>query len=191
MSFPHFKFTLATASAMLVVAACNNPLALPEAVAGNFVDTLTLHALRGTPIDTPSGYNIALRLPARTDRGSEPFDFAFDIDADDIPLIFPTRALGLGSASAIKMSDRAFAEITVAPLDDYELDSALVVGVDSIFVVRSVPTTFACIFFLGALPRYGKFRVLDIDPVNRQITLEALVNVNCGYRSLEPGIPTQ
>ena len=191
MFFPRLNSALAISGTLLVVAACNNPLALPPAVDGNFIDTLTLSALRGTPIAAPSGYNIAFRLPARTDRGTEPFDFAFDIDPSGTPLIFTTGALGLGVSSAIQMSDKAFADIRIAPLDDYERDSSLAVGLDSIFVVRSTPTTLGCVIFIGALPRYGKSRVLAIDPNTRQITLEALVNVNCGYRGLEPGLPTQ
>jgi hypothetical protein len=191
MSFPHFKFAIAAATTTLAVMACDNPLALPAPLDGNFVDTLTLYALQGTPIAAPSGYSVSLRVPTRTDRGNEPFDFAFDIDADNIPLIFTTGALGLARTSAAQMSDRQFEDIEIAPTDNYEQDSSLTVGVDSIFVVRSAPVTFGCAFFLGALPRYGKFLVLAIDPVERAITLQALVNINCGYRSLEPGLPTR
>ncbi len=191
MFFPRFYSTLAVSGALLVVAACDNPLALPPPIDGSVIDTLTLSALRGTPITTPSGYNLVFRQLARTDRGTEPFDFAFDIDPDGTPLIFTTGALGLGASSAIQMSNQAFADIRIAPLDNYERDSALAVGLDSIFIVRSTPTTFGCVIFIGALPRYGKFRVLAIDPNARLITLEALVNVNCGYRGLEPGLPTQ
>lgn len=191
MSFPHFKFAIAAATAALAVMACDNPLALPTPLDGNFVDTLTLHALQGTPITSPSGYSVSLRAPARTDRALERFDFAFDIDADNRPLIFTTGALGLAAASAVQMSDRRFDDIDIAPLDDYDTDSALTVGVDSIFIMRSAPTTSGCPFFLGALPRYGKFRVLAVDPVERAITFQALVNINCGYRSLEPGLPTR
>ncbi len=191
MSFSHFKFAIAAATVTLAVMACDNSLALPAPLDGNFTDTLTLHALQGTPITSPSGYSVSFRVPVRTDRATEPFDFAFDIDADNRPLIFTTGALGLAPVSAIQMSDRRFEDIDVAPLDDYEVDSTLTVGVDSIFIVRSAPTTLGCPFFLGALPRYGKFRVLVVDPVERAITFQALVNINCGYRSLEPGLPTR
>jgi hypothetical protein len=39
------------------------------------------------------------------------------------------------------------------------------------------------------LPRYGKFQVLAIDPAQRTVTLEFLIDRNCGYRGLEPGLP--
>ncbi|MCH8935034.1 MAG: hypothetical protein IIB90_04880, partial [Gemmatimonadetes bacterium] len=50
-------------------------------------------------------------------------------------------------------------------------------------------TALGCVFFLGQLPRYGKFHVLELNLETRQITLENLVNVNCGFRGLESGIP--
>ncbi len=106
-------------------------------------------------------------------------------------MIFTTGALGLDVRSAIQTSDRAFGDIVIAPLEGYELNDTLVVGVDSAFLVRSRPASFGCAFFLGRLPRYGKFHVLDVDLETRQITLENLVNLNCGYRSLELGLPTR
>ena len=73
------------------------------------------------------------------------------------------------------------------------VEDPLEVGLESVFIVRSRPDAgigvTACAFFLGRLPRYGKFRVLSIDSVTRQITMEYLVNINCGYRSLEVGTP--
>ena len=191
MFFPRFKFGLAAASCLLATLACDDPLALRPPFDESFVDTLTLHALRGTPISAPSGYNVARRQPARTDRAVEPFDFAFDIDGDTSSLIFTTGALGLARSSGIQLSDRPFDEIEVAPLEDYERDSSLAVIVGSVFIIRSRPSADDCPFFLGALPRYGKFQVLEIESNARQITLEALVNINCGYRSLEPGLPTR
>ncbi len=176
---------------VLFSAGCDNTLALPLATVPNIIDTVTLHALQGTPITTASGFDVTLRLTARTDRQGEGFDIAFDIDDEGRALIFTTGALGLSVRSGIQMADRAFGDIVIAPLEGYEVDSALVVGVDSVFIVRSRSTTLGCVFYLGQLPRYGKFHVLDLNLDTRQITLENLVNVNCGYRSLELGLPTR
>ncbi len=191
MSFARLMFGPAVLGVVLFSAGCDNTLALPPATVPNIIDTVTLHALQGTPINTASGFDVTLRLTARTDRQSEGFDIAFDIDDEGRGLIFTTGALGLNVSSAIQASDRAFGDILIAPLEDYTLDSAIVVGVDSVFIVRSRSTTLGCVFFLGQLPRYGKFHVLDLNLDTRQITLENLVNINCGYRSLEFGIPTR
>ena len=191
MSFARLMFGPVVLGVVLFSAGCDNTLALPPATTANIIDTVTLHALQGTPINAASGFDVTLGLTARTDRQSEGFDIAFDIDDEGRALIFTTGALGLDVRSAIQMADRAFEDIVIAPLDGYELDSALVVGVDSVFIVRSRPTSLGCVFFLGQLPRYGKFHVLDLNLETRQITLENLVNINCGYRSLEFGVPTR
>lgn len=191
MSFARLMFGPVVLGVVLFSAGCDNTLALPLATVPNAVDTVTLHALQGTPINTASGFDVTRGLTARTDRQGEAFDIAFDIDSTGRALIFTTGALGLNVRSAIQTSDRAFGDIVIAPLEGYELDSALVVGVDSVFIVRSRPASFGCAFFLGQLPRYGKFHVLDLNLETRQITLENLVNLNCGYRGLEFGIPTR
>ena len=191
MSFARLMFGPVVLGVVLFSAGCDNTLALPPAGAPNIIDTVTLHALQGTPINSPSGFDVILGLEARTDGQSQGFDIAFDIDGEGRGLIFTTGALGLDAISAIQASNRAFGDILIAPLEDYTLDSAIVVGVDSVFIVRSRSTTLGCVFYLGQLPRYGKFHVLDLNLDTRQITLENLVNINCGYRSLEFGIPTR
>ena len=191
MFFARFMFGPLVFGAVLFSSGCDNTLALPPATVANVVDTVTLHALVGTSINLPSGFDVVLARTARTDRQDEGFDIAFDIDEQNRALILTTGALGLSVQSGIQMSDRAFDDITIAPLDDYEREATLTVEVGSVFIVRSRPTASGCVFFLGQLPRYGKFEVLSLDLQTRQITLENLVNVNCGYRSLEMGIPTR
>lgn len=190
MSFSRIMLGVATLAAGAV--GCDDPLALPPAAVPNVVDTLTLFALQGTPIDVPSGYNVVLRQPARTDRASEPFDFAFNIDSVGRAQIFTTGALRLSPHSAIQISGRSFDDIDVAPIDDYDQDSSITVAPATVFVVRSRSTSLGCPFYIGQLPRYGKFRVLAVDTTAvRSISLQALVNVNCGYRGLEIGLPKQ
>jgi hypothetical protein len=193
MSFARFMFAPAAVGVIALTTGCDNTLALPLATVANVIDTVTLYALQGTAIIEPSGFDVVNARPARTDRQGEQFDMAFDIDETGLALIFTTASLGLDVESAIQPSDRNFADITIAPLEDYEMEEPLEVGVESVFLVRSRPDagvgTTACAFFLGQLPRYGKFRVLSLDAGTRQITLEILVNLNCGYRSLEAGVP--
>lgn len=188
MSFNRLQFGVVATVAVLCTA-CDDPLALPDATQENIVDTVTVYALTGTSIGLASGYNIILRTLARTERTSEPFDFAFDLDSMGDARLFTTGALGLTPVSAHQFSDREFGDIEIAPLDDYIRDSSFVVVPEDVFIIRSRPSNLGCIFFLGALPRYGKFRVLSLDATERSITFETLVNVNCGYRSLAPGIP--
>lgn len=191
MSFARFVFGPLALGMIMATTGCDNTLALPPATAANILDTVTLHALEGTSISDPSGFNLVLARAARTDRPSEPFDFAFDLDAQEQAVMFTTGALGLPDESAIQLSEDQFEDITIAPLEDYDPDNPLVVDVDDVFIVRSRFDPTGCAFYLGQLPRYGKFRVLTIDLATRQIVLENVVNINCGYRSLELGVPTR
>lgn len=190
MSFSRLVLTLAAPAPLLVAAACDSTVQLPPATLSNIVDTVTLHALQGTAIGLASGFDVTTARRARTDRGDEPFDFAYDIEPGGNSVILTLGVLGLPPQSGIQMSDKEFADITIAPLEDYEEDSTMTVEADDIFIVRSRSAQIGCALFIGALPRYGKFRVLAIDPTLRQVTLEHVVNLNCGYRSLELGVPT-
>ena len=178
------------ASATIVVCAtvaCDGTGLLPAGFP-NFVDTVTLHALQGTPISTPSAYDVSVGIAVRTDQG-QTFDFAFDIDSANDPVIMPAGVLGLPAQAGLQMSDREFEDVSHAPYDDYVADSLFTVAVGDVFIGRSRNASGSC-YYLGSLPRYGKFRVLAVDMQDRTITLETLVNVNCGYRELEPGYPT-
>jgi hypothetical protein len=178
-----------TAAAILAVAAvaCDDTGLIPASFP-NSVDTVTLYALRGTPIPTTSAFDIAYGLAARTDEG-DAFDFAFDIDSLRAGTILPAGALGLAPQAGLQLSDKTFEEVDEAPYDDYLVDSVLTVSVGDVFIGRSRNTSGNC-YYLGSLPRYGKFHVLELNNQDRTVTLEYLVNVNCGYRKLEPGFPT-
>ena len=54
MFFARFMFGPVVLGAVLFSSACDNTLTLPPASVPNFVDTVTLNALQGTPINAPS-----------------------------------------------------------------------------------------------------------------------------------------
>lgn len=187
ISLRHFRLGLLTAIVTgTVSAACGDPLALPPARIENTIDTITLFALEGTDIGQPSAYDVINRRTARVDR-FQPFDFAFDLDSTGAPLLLPSVFLGVFPGSGILISDQGFEGVMSAPIEGFTSDSIVPVALDDVLVVRS--RTEQCSALLGSLPRYGKFRVLGIDPAARTITLEALVNANCGFRNLQPGFP--
>ncbi|HWP36892.1 MAG TPA: hypothetical protein VNL18_04985 [Gemmatimonadales bacterium] len=164
---------------------CSDSLLGPP-TSDNVIDTVTLYALSGTAISLPSGYSMLDARPVRTD--STDFDFAFDITESGTTLIYPAGALGLSSVPGLQRSTKPFAEITMAPTEGYEGDSALAVSPNDVFLARSRTSISGCYFF-GQVSRYGKFRVLSLDLSARSITLELLVNLNCGYKSLDVGRP--
>jgi hypothetical protein len=177
---------LCCAAAGAVVAACGDDLTRPPPQFDNVVDTATLYALTGTAIDLPSGFDGVTGATARTDLNA-PFDFAVDLEAGNVLRLFPTGALGLLVDPGIVIVTETFDGVASAPLEGYARDSALTAQVGTVFVLRSRASNQQCA--IGALPRYGKFRVLAVDPDVRTVTLEFLIDFNCGYRGLEPGTP--
>jgi len=188
MLLKRFIFATLVTSGVAAMSACDDPLALTPPYASNVIDTVTIYALQGTPIGVPSGYDVARRSVAKTE--NQPFDISFDIDDEGIAKLLPKGALGLAADVGVLSPKDGF-DVDEAPFDGYVYDSTFVLATDSVLVVRSRAVTDGCPFYLGALPRYGKFRVLDVNLVERTLVMEGLVNINCGYRQLQVGVPTR
>jgi hypothetical protein len=171
------------------VVGCGNPFPLPQASIENRVDTLSLYALHGTPVSTPSAYAMEFRQVVRTDQ-SQGFDFAFDIDTAGRAVLLPTGALKLGRQSGVQITTTPFDSILIAPTSKYQLDSAVVVDSNTVAILHSRSLT--CAFGLAGV-FYAKLHVLAIDtssaPGGRWMKFEILTDINCGYRGLEPGLP--
>jgi hypothetical protein len=193
-TFRPFRSAAIAALVFALVAACGEPLGLPRARVENRVETLSLYALSGTPLTTPSAYRLGdLPRAVRTDVSAD-FDFAFDIDTAGRALLLPTGALDLGRLSGAQITTLPFDSIRIAPDRNYQLDSALVLDVGTVAILHSRPTD--CRFgFSAAFYYYAKLRVLVIDttsgPNGRRIDFEILADTNCGYRGLEPGLPSR
>lgn len=172
--------------ALIATLACNDDQ-LPPASIDNVVDTVTLGALIGGDIAIPSAYSIPDARAIRTDQ-SAGFDFAYAMLGSRRMLI-PLAALGLsggGTSPGVQRRTETFDNLKTAPSNGYISTDTLDVAVGDVIAARSriVPSCF-----LG-VPQYAKIRVLDFDDVRRTVRLQILANTNCGYRSLEPGVPT-
>ncbi len=177
--------TVLLAAALIAFAACSdNSLGLQTAVYNNVVDSVSVWALDGTPPNTPSAYSISARRTVRTDQ-STGFDFAFNITPGGQAVLLPTGAVGLGKASGVLVQSTAFDAITVAPSSGYQDSVAVAVDSGTVAVLRSRPVSCP----IGIVYYYAKFQVLRVDTLARRIDYNILVDLNCGYRGLEPGIP--
>jgi len=184
ISLRHRRFSLLL---LAVGLGCGTESQLAPAQFDNVIDTLVLYALTGTPITTASGFDGVQGRAVRTDLNL-PFDFAVDLDGATA-LVKPAGTLGYAPEAGVLVSTDTFDAILSAPLEGYAGDTVRVADVGTVFVLRSRSSSELC-SLAGALPRYAKFRVLLIDLVDRAVTFEFLVNRNCGYRGLEPGLPT-
>jgi hypothetical protein len=173
----------------LALAAACSDLALPKAQNENVVDTVSLYALSGTPPSTPSAYWLgnfaAADRPIFIQDGGS-FDFAVDLDSAYRPVLKPTGALQLGRGSGVQTTTLPFDSIRIAPGGGFQLDSAVTVPVGGRAIVHSRPAL--CDTQIQAV-YYAKLEILTVDSASRRIDFLLLVDRNCGYRGLEPGVP--
>lgn len=182
---PATRGVLAGVAALALLAACEDPFALPRASIPNVVDTVRLYALDGTPLHAPSAFHLERGTVVRTDQ-TFAFDFAFNVDTAGQPVFLPTGALNLGRGSGLQLATQPFDSLTIAPERGYDDSSAVALSAGDVILVRSRPVS--C-FFGAEYPLYAKAHVLALDLVERTIDFEILVDANCGYRGLEPGLP--
>src|SRR2546430_17491794 len=122
---PWFAPTVAVTGLVVLAAACSDTTGLPAAGIDNVVDTTSLYALFGTPIATPSAYDLTGRLTGhplvRTDQTAA-FDFAFNFDSLRRPVLLPTAAAGRGQAPGPQHSSAPLHAPTGAPTSGYVFD---------------------------------------------------------------------
>ena len=81
------------------------------------------------------------------------------------------------------LSTIPFDSIESAKSNGYITDAPVPVDSGDVFYLRSI---VACSI---GVPLYGKMVITQIDTVAKSITFIVMVNQNCGYRELQPGIP--
>jgi hypothetical protein len=163
-----------------------NQLALAQQ--DNVVDTVTMGSLTGAALKYPSAFDITIGQPVRTDQTSA-FDFIYTRDTLGHHLFLPLHALaGLGNKTGSNPGfirwTQTFDQLTVAPTDNYLTTDTLVIAPGDVFAARS---RVAC--YLG-VPQYAKLQVIDFDDVLNTVRIEILSDTNCGYKNLQPGVPT-
>jgi len=91
----------------------------------------------------------------------------------------------LGVDPGLQHTTTPFDSITVAETNNYKTLDTVTVAVGDVLYMRSrIPST--C--YLG-VPAYGKVEILSLDAETRTLRFRVLGNLNCGYKSLEPGLP--
>jgi len=169
--------------------ACGDANDLQDAMNANIERTDTLWALVGTPVSTPSGFSIEGSRRVRTDLNVE-FDFAYNVETGGEHVLLPRAALGIDTANAVNpgfvLRNEGFEAIEMPPSGGFVTDQPVPIAVGQRYVVRS-RITAAC-SNLG-VPKYAKMEILQFDDAARIVTFRILTNDNCGFRSLEPGLP--
>ena len=178
--------------------ACGDPFALQPAVILNAVDTVEIYAVNGTPLDRPSGYSIGERDAGsrlvRLGLEARSFDFLYRIDATNGPEFAPFSVVspppaGQSTAgqSGFLASTAGFDAIKEAEQVGYVTDKPVKLVEGTVLLARS---TISASCFVQ-IPYYAKIEVISFDPAARSVKFRILSDVNCGYRGLEPGLPTR
>lgn len=186
----------AAAVAAVFLAACKDT----TAIAANLpvtADTLVAYALSGTPVSLPSGLAVTLRSTVRVDATAS-FDVAFDFDPQGRIVVSPARTIvspliGTVPLVGLQTSTSTFEAITVAPGGYYRPDTAIVVLPGQAFVVLATRATGSQTCLYSPSPHiYAKVVIDSVKPATtRAIYLRQTVDPNCGFKSLEVGLPTK
>jgi len=172
-------------AAAAVLASCSED-DLPSATIENAVDTFTIGALWGTPVGTASAYRLFESHLVRTDL-SAAYDFLYDVDPVLGPAFYPAEVTGVippsSSNPGMFLATTAFDSIKSAKSNGYITDAVVAVDSGDVLYLRSLVTCGI------GVPYYGKLEVLSIDTVAKTLKFIVMVNQNCGYRDLQPGLP--
>jgi hypothetical protein len=118
------------------------------------------------------------------------FDLAFDLDAQGRILVIPPARLASPPSGiprvGIQTRSESFDGLSRAPDGGYTFDSTAVVTRGQTVVVEASAATCSTTY-----PLHAKLVVDSVGAVaaGRPIYVRARVNPNCGFRSLEPGLP--
>ena len=176
------------AVALAVVAiACGDPTK-PKAIYANAPSTYALYAFTGAPVNAATAISF-LGGAARAD-ASFAFDVAFDIDGAGRPVIYPVRAIASDLAGNVKrvglqVVPGAFDAVREAPETGYDTLSAQTVRPGDVLAVELLDLN-TCLYSLGGQLLYAKLTVDSVNTTARRIYARAVVDPNCGYRSVVP-----
>ncbi|MEP7381095.1 MAG: hypothetical protein ABI910_05375 [Gemmatimonadota bacterium] len=176
------------------VAACSDSLGLRASLAVRY-DTLSAYGMTSTPISFPAAYSAGNGFVVRVDPGIA-FDVAFDLPGNGSVQLIPARRIsttrqvgGVPTATqrvGLQLIKGSFESLTKAPTGGYAYDSTFVVAPGEAVVMELVSD--ACQYSL-VQQIYAKLVIDSIVPARRQIYFRVIRDPNCGFRSLQPGVP--
>lgn len=184
--------------ALLLLVGCGDDITLPPANVAITEQQITIYALTLTPVNTPSAYSLVGLAEIRTDQSND-FDFAFDIGPDsvyglgttgtDVAVLLPRAHFGFNPDGGLQpIAGTPFDSANLAPEAGYEEELPVPIDSGATYFVAS--RRQQCSFNFSR-PRYARLRVESLDMALRKVVIRLVIDPNCGYRSLAPGIPTR
>jgi hypothetical protein len=179
------------------IAGCGDPTGFTANL--DTVDTqFAVFAFSGTPLSAPSAVNVFGATPVLTD-GSANYDLVFDIRGGQA-VVLPPRVVGGLATAGIQTLDEPFESVLVAPGGGYNDSTAVPIDVGDVLAIRAQPQPCANTFGLRPFI-YAKALVIAINTSDtatmgpdglppRSLRIRMVVDPNCSFRSLAPGLPT-
>lgn len=188
---------IALPALLAVAAACGSDPQLPPAGLPVTQQQITLYALTGTSVLTPSAYSMAAQVEVRTDQTTD-FDFAFDVGVDSVlgvgttgntvAVLLPRGAIGLTADGGLQHSPLAFDSVKAAPLNGYERNLPLPITQGQVLIAAS--RLNQCTYQIIRPRAMAKLHVDSLDIAQRNVVISLVIDPNCGYLSLQPGYPS-
>lgn len=178
----------ALAVGLSLVAACDDPFKV-RAQFENVSQPFAVHALSGSQLAFATAINLTVKSVTRVD-GAFAFDVAFDLDARGDVVLLPVNVVGQNPAGSrrvgIHKPNVSYESVSEAPRGGYVVDSVTVVRRGEAAVIQAQVS--ACALSLTPF-LHAKIVVDSIDTGTRLMFGRILINQNCGFRSLAPGLP--
>lgn len=158
-----------------------------------------VYALSTAPSLLPTAlslYGFEAVRPAVRSNLSLTFDMAFDVDGSGrVRLLQPKLLVAPQSAALVTgfqvVSNTTFEGLTRAPTGGYQYDSAMVVTPGQVVAIQTQGSGPASVVCAISTPMYAKLVVDSVRAVNgtSAVFFKVRVDKNCGFRSLEEGLP--
>lgn len=176
---------LTTVLVLAALAACGDPIRI-RAQFETVEDTVTVFAVTGTPVIAPAALSTVRHEAVRIETTRD-FDIVFDINQAGEAVLYPVQLVG-GSpgTTGILKATQGFDAIVEAPRDGYVTEDPTVLTVGEVVLIEAEP-----VFCAGTINPwiYSKLVVDEIDVTTRTVVVRMVVDPNCGFRSLDEGVP--
>jgi hypothetical protein len=180
---------IALATALLAVVACEDVTRSIDPTTNVAEDTLTVFALRGSPLSAPTALDLFTLSTLRIGQGNALYDLAVDTAAG-VAVLYPSQLLELEAPNTGLLEATAtFESIAEAPTAGYQDTAAVSLTVGETVVVRA---RNQCVRgFPGRDFFFAKVQLLELGTSGGFSTARFRIrtNPNCGFRSFADGLP--